>query len=128
MPFVRNTYLNHPTTSVAGLWIETTSGLGLVGLARTAWPAVQSTGTAEQKRLAFETALTNAMQPLLESTTTLASNDPRLTTPEFGCRRGTGNNYISRHTVILVTVKSVVPSIVLGHVKLVENAARTVRV
>lgn len=128
MPFVRNVYFNHPTTGSPGLWVETTSGLGLVGKARILWPPVQLTGTDEEKRVAFEALLNTALQALFEETITLAGNDPKLTNPEIGCRRGSGNNYIMRHTTIFVPVLSVNPTIVLGAVELTEAAARSYRV
>ena len=127
MPFVRNIYTAHPVTGVAGLWIETTSGLGLVGRARTAWPAVPG-GDPTTRRARFEAALNTALQALFEEripTSAFDPADPKLTTPEPFCRIE-GPDYVMRHTTIFVPVVSISPSIVLGPIKLTAAAARLV--
>ena len=130
MPAVRETYFLHPTTHEAGLWVETTSGLGMVGLARTAWPTMPTTGSAAQKLAAFQAALNAAVHVLFEEIiplSSMAAADPRRTTPEYGCRI-VGTNYIKQHTQIEVPVISISPVIVLGAITLTEMAARCISV
>ncbi len=65
MPAVRGVYMNHPQTGVSGIWVDT-SARGLVGEARTVWPAV-GTSTLTQ----YGTTITSRIQTLVGTEVTV---------------------------------------------------------
>ena len=75
MPAIRGVYTTHPTLLVPGLWFDlsTEPGPGLRGRASSTWAVlIPLTGTDEEKRAGFETALNTALQTLCETTRSLS--------------------------------------------------------
>ncbi len=105
MPFIRATYLIHPTTGLAGVWFElSTDPKGtLTGLARTAWPTLVTSGGQKDTLATYSTKVTNALRALcikpvassslkvIVPTITFSSLSPLILDPEIGVVVGEGD-------------------------------------
>lgn len=129
VPAVRDIHFTHPSTAEPGLWVETASGL--IGKAKSDWPAISTGGSKEARRAELEAKLNAALQALFERRIPLSSIPPDdpiiLDGPEPGCRIE-GSDYVIRDTTIFIPVLDVIPEIVLGAIELTEAASRSVYV
>jgi hypothetical protein len=99
----------NPITGEVGFWLVT-SELGLVGLAKSAWPA-QPGGPAATRLARWQTSINTALADVGTVSIPLSGippGDPRLTTPEPSCRI-VGSNYVCNRFTILVTILSLSP-------------------
>jgi hypothetical protein len=81
MPAIQGVWVGpNPITGVDGLWIWLSNSKGLVGIARTNFPAPSGTETPAS----YSAKLTSLAQGWCNTTTRLAANDPLLTNPEPG--------------------------------------------
>ena len=126
MPAIREILLRHPQTAEEGIWFDLTSGPGLVGLAKIAWPAVPG-GNPATRLQRLQAALNAALQALCEvriPLTSIPADDPIKTVgPEPFCRIE-GSDYVIRIVEILVPVLSINP-IILDAIEVSEAASRS---
>ena len=64
MPALYGVYTSHPVTTLSGIWIDLSGPQpGIVGISDVAMLSlIPATGTAEQKRVAFQSALNSNLQ------------------------------------------------------------------
>jgi hypothetical protein len=122
MPAVRHIYQVDPNDGVTvGLWIELTTGPGLIGMARTAWPSTSG------KTLANYQAELNLLYQGLCNQASLGIPN----TLVFGQQPPagyaiSGNKLVPEIVVVNITVASLGPPVVLGNVQISEGASKQV--
>ncbi len=112
MPAIRGLFYNHPTTGVAGLWIQLLNG-NIIGRTDAQIAAFVGSGNTATKIARLRTAFKAYMQPLLETRTPMSSFTAEQQTDIIAnpqpFYRVDGTDYVSQDSVIEIEVINLSP-------------------